>query len=356
MTPLENYDEQLKNKLIRSDDSQLAIMKKLDVVYQQLLIEKQKRSGLLSFLHKAKPVAGLYLCGSVGIGKTMMMDCFYHSLSFNEKMRMHFHPFMRMIHRELKALQGKKNPVAEIAKQLASRYMVICFDEFIVTDIADAMLLARLLEALFANGVTIVATSNVMPDDLYKRGLQRDQFLPAIELIKKHTEVCHILATQDYRLRHLNHAGVFFIPNDEEAVLEMQKSFDMLAGNNEIKSGAIQICGREIKTICHSDEVVWFEFEILCSPPRSQMDYLELADKYKTVFISNVRKLSAADTNQVSLLIKLVDVFYDHHIRLVLSAEDSMDNLYPEGRMVFEYQRTCSRLFEMQSEHYFYKS
>lgn len=356
MTPQQDYNGKVKNGAIVGDDEQLTVIKQLDDIYHRLLVEHKRRKSFFAFLCKHKSVRGMYLCGGVGIGKTMMMDCFYQAIPFENKMRMHFHQFMRMVHKELKKYQGKKNPVSLIANDLAKKYMLICFDEFFVTDITDAMLLARLLEALFANGVTLVATSNVMPDDLYRRGLQRDQFLPAIDLIKHHCAVWHIPATNDYRMRHLSHAGVFFVPNDAEAAMEMQKSFDILAQGEKVSFEAISVCGRDIPVIKVSDSVVWFDFSVICLPPRSQHDYLEIAERYNTVFISNITSMSSQANDRISLFIKLIDVFYDTHTRLVISAEDTVDELYKHGRMIFEYTRVCSRLGEMQSDHYFYRS
>jgi len=356
MTPLKYYQEQVENGAIIPDDAQLSVLHELDITHRELLRERKHRSSITAMIRKPKTVQGMYLCGGVGIGKTFMMDCFYQSIPFPEKLRMHFHAFMRMIHRELKLKQGKKNPVKLIAAELAKKYMVICFDEFIVNDITDAMLLARLLDGLFANGVTLIATSNIMPDNLYKRGLQRDQFIPAIELIKKHTHVISIETTTDYRLRHLNHAGVFYVPNDAEAMAEMEKSFALLAQGNEPLEMPIEICGRIIKIKKVSGDIVWFDFNSLCKPPRSQQDYLAISENFNTVFISDIPIITANQNDTISLFIRLIDVFYDAHVRLVLSAEGEVEELYANGRMQFEYARACSRLREMQSSHYFYKS
>jgi cell division protein ZapE len=356
MTPLNNYNELVASGAIVKDDAQVAIMQELDVVARHLVHENQRRKKITSLIRKPKTVKGMYLSGGVGIGKTFMMDCLYKAIPFKNKLRMHFHVFMRMIHRELKLKQGKKNPVKLIAADLAKKYMLICFDEFIVTDITDAMLLGRLLEGLFANGVTLIATSNVHPDDLYKRGLQRDQFIPAIELIKRHTLVKQMLSTADYRLRHLDHAGVFYVPNDDLAAEEMEKSFLLLAHQQVINVLPIEICGRKIAVKQSVDNIVWFDFKAICRPPRSQHDYLQIAEQYNTVFISDIPVFSSTENDSIFLFIRLIDVFYDAHIRLVLSAEKNIEELYVSGRMLFEYARTCSRLREMQSDHYFYKS
>jgi cell division protein ZapE len=355
MTPLRIYLEKTESGAMVLDLAQLAVMQELNTVHHQLIREHRRRRTMTAILRKSKTVPGLYLCGGVGIGKTFMMDCFYQAIPFSQKLRMHFHGFMRMVHQKLKEQQGKKNPVKQIAKELAKKYMIICFDEFIVNDITDAMLLARLLDGLFASGVTLVATSNVLPVDLYKRGLQRDQFVPAILLIEHHTKIISMKTVADYRSRHLNHAGIFYVPNDDAAQEEMEKNFTMLSTHNEIHENVITICDREVRMRKSSGDIIWFNFADICRPPRSQQDYLALAETYKTVFISDIPVMAAHENDKIALFIRLIDVFYDAHVRLVISAEDTIEKLYVDGRMLFEYGRACSRLREMQSSHYFYE-
>lgn len=353
MTPLEYYQHQLSQGLIAEDSQQLLVIQQLDEIHLELLREHRQRSRFFSFLRKPQTVKGLYLWGGVGIGKTFMMDCFFHTVPFEEKMRMHFHQFMRFVHSELKIYQGEKNPLQIIAAQIAKKTMLLCFDEFFVTDIADAMILARLLRELFANGVCLVTTSNVMPDDLYKKGLQRPLFLPAIELLKQNTLVMHVPTTIDYRLRHLRNAGVFYTPNDAAAMQNMEKTFTVIVNGQEVTDAPVEICGRMVPVVKRTEDTIWFDFNVICKIPRSQLDYLAIAQQYTTVFVSNIPMLPPDARDIVSLLIRMVDVFYDAHVRLVISAADKVENLYSQGVMLFEYTRACSRLLEMQSEDYF---
>lgn len=353
MTPLHYYQEQCKLGLIVEDQNQLIAMRHLDEIYQQLLHEQAARAKFLAFLRKPKTVQGLYMWGGVGIGKTFMMDCFYGCLPFSEKMRMHFHQFMKFIHAELKVHQGEKDPLIHIADQLAKKTLVLCFDEFFVTDITDAMILGRLLRELIARGVCLIATSNAMPDDLYKNGLQRQQFIPAIKMLKEVTTIIHLPTSIDYRLRHLKDAGVFHAPNNDETHATMEKSFSILAQGKISDNHPIEICGRLIPIKKQANNIVWFDFNVICGVPRSQLDYLAIAEKYKTVFISGIPVIPPNARDTISLFIRLVDVFYDMRVRLVCSAATSVSEIYSEGYMLSDYTRTRSRLSEMQSEDYF---
>lgn len=355
MTPITYYHQQCQAGLIQEDPEQLRALKELERIQRGLIKEQRSRRKKLAFLRKPKLIHGLYLWGGVGIGKTFMMDCFFHTLPFTEKKRMHFHQFMHWIQQELKQYQGQKNPIELIVQKLARDTMVLCFDEFFVKDIADAMILARLLDGLFAAGVTLVTTSNTVPDELYKRGLQRQQFLPAIALLKQHTHVMHIPTLVDYRVRHLRHAGVFYRTQDEAEHENMEKSFTILAEDNAIIEDEVEICDRKIPIRKRAGNIIWFEFDVLCNVPRSQHDYLAIADQYETVFLSNIPQLSANARNTISLFIRLVDVFYDKRVRLVFSAAVPVEEIYTSGELVRDYQRTCSRLQEMQSEDYFSK-
>lgn len=353
MSPLEYYREQCDQGVISQDPQQLIAIQHLQMVYSALLKEYQYRNRIFSFMRKPKSVSGLYVWGGVGIGKTHLMDIFYHCLPFPNKMRLHFHQFMQLIHKKLKEYQGEPDPLKIVANELAKKTLVLCFDEFFVNDIADAMILARLFKALFANGVSLVCTSNVPPDDLYKNGLQRKLFLPAIEMLKHHTTVLHVPTTIDYRLRHLKEAGVFYSLQDADAQQKMEKTFHLLAHGEAQEGGEIDICDRQIPFKKQADNIIWFDFNVICHVPRSQHDYLALAEKYHTVFISNIPYIEPEAKNTINLFIRLVDVFYDAKVRLVFSAMDKVENLYPEGPLKFEYARTCSRLLEMQSESYF---
>jgi cell division protein ZapE len=280
------------------------------------------------------------------------MDCFFKNLPFPEKMRMHFYQFMQLVHTELTKHQGEKDPLYIIAKELSKNTMVLCFDELFVSDITDAMLLGRLFKYLYAKGVSLITTSNVAPDDLYKNGLQRSQFLPAIALLKLNTEVINMPSAIDYRLRHLKEAGVFYTPLDEIAAANMEKSFSVLTEGLPVTTAPIIIHERAIAIKKQAGNVIWFHFSDICSVPRSQSDYLAIAEKYRTVFISDIPIIPVAAKDIICLFISLVDVFYDARIRLVFSAAESVAELYDRGYMELEYARTHSRLLEMQSEDY----
>lgn len=297
-------------------------------------------------------VRGLYLWGGVGRGKTHMMDLFYESLPFDEKMRSHFHRFMQQVHRDLKDVAGTKNPLTVIAARIAKKARVICFDEFFVSDITDAMLLAGLFEELFERGVTLIATSNVVPDNLYKDGLQRQRFLPAIALIKEHTKVINVDGGIDHRLRLLEKAELYHFPLDQSADASLRASFDSLAPEPGEENVALEVEGRDIRARMRSDDVVWFDFPELCDGPRSQNDYIELAREFHTVLISGVPVFGYDKEDQARRFINLVDEFYDRNVKLVLSAQADIANLYAGQRLRFEFERTESRLLEMQSHEY----
>lgn len=353
MTPLDYYQDQISKGFISSDPEQLLVLQSFQNVYLQLMIEQKKRTSFFAFLRKPVLVKGLYLWGGVGIGKTFLMDCFYHSLPFQNKLRMHFHQFMQMVHNRLTAHQGEEDPLKVIAKELSKQTIVLCFDELFVSDITDAMLLGRLFKALYAEGVCLVATSNVHPDDLYKNGLQRLQFLPAIALLKAKTEIIHLAANVDYRLRHLREAGVFYTPLNREAKQNMEKTFHALTQGMTVTREPIVVFERPIQINRRADKVVWFEFNEICQVPRSQKDYLAIAETYQTVFISNIPMIQPNEKDTICLFISLVDVMYDARVRLVISAAEPVENLYNRGYMIMEYTRTHSRLKEMQSLDYF---
>ena len=353
MTPIEYYQEQIQNGFITVDPLQQIALQSLQRLYHDLVQESERRQGFLSLFHKSKSCRGVYLWGSVGIGKTFLMDCFYQTLPFPQKMRMHFHAFMQMVHNQLQKHQGEADPLQAIAKELASKTLVLCFDELFVSDITDAMILGRLFRALFSYGLTLVATTNVAPDDLYKNGLQRLNFLPVIAMLKQETEVVQIPSLIDYRLRHLQEAGVFYTPLDEKAAANMEKSFQAITQGQTIETGAIEVCNRSIKIIKRSDSVVWFDFADICYVPRSQADYLEIASRFKTVFVSQIPIIDASEKDTICLFIGLIDVLYDARVRLVFSAQESVELIYNRGFMIAEFTRTHSRLLEMQSRDYF---
>jgi len=353
MTPRNYYQEQCAAGKITEDAEQLKVIAALEHVYVELVAEHAKRTSWTSLLRHHRLIKGIYLWGGVGVGKTFLMDCFYSTLPFKQKLRMHFHQFLQRIHHDLTVHQGEADPLQVIAKEIAKETMVLCFDECFVADITDAMLLGRLLKALFIQGVCLVTTSNIAPDDLYKNGVQRLQFLSAIEMIKDNTVVMHIPSAVDYRLRHLREAGVFYSPLDQAAAENMEKTFAVLTTGKVVDELPIQIYGRSIPIRKKTQDTIWFEFVDICHIPRSQNDYLAIAKQFKTVFISDIPVIAPDDRDQITLFINLVDVFYDAKIRLVISAAEPVPELYSRGYKILEYERTNSRLLEMQSTDYF---
>jgi cell division protein ZapE len=316
----------------------------------------QPRSGFLARLigKKGNPplVRGLYFWGGVGRGKTFLMDLFYEELPIKQKKRLHFHRFMREVHRKLNDFQGESNPLKKVAASFAGQARVICFDEFFVSDITDAMLLAGLLDEMFKLGVTLVATSNVEPDHLYENGLQRRKFLPAIELLNTHTLVHNMDGGLDYRLRALESAEIYHFPLDDAAETGLQAAFRSISPDEGRAAVVLPIEGRDIATRRCGDGVAWFEFAALCDGPRSQNDYIELARLFQTVLIGNVPRFGEQKEDQARRFISLVDEFYDRSVKLILSAESPILELYHGRRLAFEFQRTESRLQEMQSKEY----
>lgn len=365
MTPLERYQADLGKADFSFDAAQQAAVEQLQDLYERLLaarapVQQTLARRLLARFASPAPVVperGLYFWGGVGRGKTYLMDAFYDSLPFEQKMRAHFHRFMQRVHKELKLLKGEKDPLDIIALKLSGEAQVICFDEFFVSDIADAMILAVLFEQLFQRGVTLVATSNIIPNDLYKDGLQRSRFLPAIALLNEHTQVINVDGGVDYRLRTLEQAELYHYPLDAGADISLQQSFTRLNPDAEhIEEAAeLDIEGRPIVARCVSDDVAWFDFTALCDGPRSQNDYIELARIFHAILISDIPRMSVANDDQARRFINLVDEFYDRNVKLVVSAAVPLEQLYSGGRLEFEFQRTQSRLLEMQSHDYLAK-
>ncbi len=332
-------------------------MRHLQRLYDDLLAASQSKPGMFSKLFGKKdhtPVKGLYFWGGVGRGKTYLVDTFFEALPFKEKVRTHFHRFMKRVHEEMKTLPGEKNPLTIIAKRFSEEARVICFDEFFVSDITDAMILGTLMEELFKNGVTLVATSNIVPDGLYKDGLQRARFLPAIALIKQNTEIVNVDSGVDYRLRHLEQAELFHFPLNEAANESLKKSFRALTPEctQAVENDKLMIENREIIALRTCDDVAWFEFRQLCDGPRSQNDYIELGKIFHAVILSGVEQMSVTTDDIARRFINMVDEFYDRNVKLIISAEVELKDLYTGGRLNFEFQRTLSRLLEMQSHEF----
>ena len=356
-TPLSRYQLDLTRPDFEKDPAQQLAVENLQRLYDELLTVKPQKSSLFQRLgltekEAVRPVQGVYFWGGVGRGKTYLVDTFFDCLPFENKLRMHFHRFMHRIHNERKELRDQADPLAIIAKQLAKEARVLCFDEFVVNDVADAVILVKLMEVLFAEGVSLVATSNVEPKNLYKGGLQRDLFLPAIDMIYKYTDVVNIDSGIDYRLRFLDKAETYFTPLDQQAQKGMQYNFEHLSPDAGVENATIVVEGRELTSIKRADGVIWFDFDELCDGPRSQNDYIELARCFHSILLSNVPILDRLKEDQARRFINLVDVFYDHSVKLIISAQAPAVELYQGKRVEFEFKRTISRLQEMQSHDY----
>jgi len=354
------YERQLRERGFRADPAQRAAVEALEDVRKRLLAKpRAKPNGAKRLLKRlgakgtsAEPERGLYLWGGVGRGKTWLMDLFFAALPITDKRRRHFHRFMYDVHTQLKTLANVESPLEQVADSLASQTRLLCFDEFFVTDIADAMILGTLLDALFRRGVTLVATSNTAPRDLYKDGLQRARFLPAIALLERHTRVLAVDGGTDYRLRQLTQAGTYLDSRAADAPARLEALFADLADGNTQVGGSVEIEGRAIPVVRESANAIWFEFEALCEGPRSQNDYIEIARDYQSVIVANVPQLGARRENAARRFIALIDELYDHNVNLIVSAAAPPDALYRGERLSFEFQRAVSRLIEMQTEEY----
>jgi len=353
LTPTQRYQADLDKPGFQADPAQARAVAALQRVHDELKQNRLARRGLFRRRVHWAPVQGLYLCGGVGRGKTWLMDAFYESLDFAEKRRTHFHRFMLEVHERRKAFPDHQDPLREVALQYAREVRVLCFDEFYVSDIADAMILGRLIEVLFGEGVTLVATSNCAPDALYPDGLQRQNFLPAIATLKQHVEVLNVDSGIDYRLRQLTHLPLYLCPSDATAREQLNSEFQALAsGNAGIADAQLEVNGRPLTAIRSADDVVWFSFAELCIAPRGVADYIELARCHHSVIVSDIPRLDADLEDAARRFINLVDEFYDRGVKLILAAAVPQNELYVGKRLSFEFRRTYSRLTEMQSEEY----
>jgi cell division protein ZapE len=361
MSLIEQYHSALKQPDMVHDTAQEQVILKLSALSKKLMAQQQntlfyrlrKHSPIKRF--KPKAVPGLYLWGGVGRGKTWLMNLFYEELPIEEKKRMHFHHFMLDIHRQLGASNKQKNPLQQIARELANRYKVMCIDEFIVTNITDAMILSELLHALFKNQVCLVATSNRIPDDLYLNGLQRERFIPAIELIKTFTEVFHLDAGVDHRTSLLELAEIYYHPITEDTERQIEQRMRELAITPVVEAKVITILDREIKTVRCSDDIAWFDFEIICTAPRAAQDYILIAQQYSTVIISNIPVLDEHSDDKARRFIYLIDALYDRNVKLIASAYSEAEKIYQGNMLEFAFHRTSSRLIEMRSHQYLSK-
>lgn len=362
-SPIKIYSEQLLHESLDKDCAQRTVIDALQALHEQLLATPSSKPLPLSerLLPWKKPQPnrsprGLYIWGGVGRGKTWLMDIFFNSLTIKKKQRLHFHHFMRTIHSELAQLKGQHDPLDIIAVNFSQQTQVLCLDELYVSDIGDAMLLGQLLKGLFHHGVTLVTTSNSPPDHLYQDGLQRLAFLPTIALIKEHMQAIELSGSTDYRLRYLESAKVYHIPLNKNSDQLLQEEFEYLAISSVQTSGFITVERREIPFISKATNIIWFDFDIICGGPRASADYIEIAACFNTIILSNIPLMNDEQVDCVRRFMTLVDEFYDRNIKLIISAAETPDRLYQGTRLTFEYQRTASRLHEMQSRNYLGRS
>ncbi|PIT37813.1 cell division protein ZapE [Snodgrassella alvi] len=352
-SPLSWYQAAEQKPGFIHDAAQLRAIKQLDRLWTELMMFKRKRNRFLGrSLRSPRAPKGLYMYGGVGRGKSFLMDVFFGCLPYRRKRRVHFHAFMAEVQQRLKEHHSQANPLHAVAEDIAREVRVLCFDEFHVSDIADAMILGRLLEGLFEQGVVMVATSNYAPADLYYQGQNRSSFLPTIALIEKELTILNVDGGEDYRMRSLKPADIFYIPADTVSEKKLGDIFHKINGQQPITGGDIEILGRKLSYKAISDSTIWFDFETLCCGPRSQNDYLELAQKFRVLILSAIPKMGSAQMAEARRLTWLIDVLYDYRIKLCASCDVPIDNIYTEGDFANEFTRTASRLTEMQSEEY----
>ena len=350
---LDAYKALLDSRGYVADAAQMTAATALQTLYTNLLYFKVNRASTFKrLLSPPKPPKGVYFWGGVGRGKSFLMDCFYESVPYRRKKRIHFHAFMQQIHRDLEKFKGETDPMLKLAEEIGREVRLLCFDEFHVSDIADAMILGRLMEGLFSKGVIIVMTSNYPPDMLYPNGLHRESFLPTIALLNKHLDVFEVEAGIDYRLRALEQVEIYHYPSDDAAERKMLDYFRMVAGEDGKKGGKVEVLGRDIETVRRGNGVIWFDFRTLCGGPRSQNDYLEISRSYHTVLLSHIPKMTMHQASEARRFTWLVDVFYDHKVKLIATADCAAEDLYTEGTQASEFKRTVSRLTEMNSREY----
>ena len=366
MSLTEQYKKALQQPDMVHDTMQEQAILKLEALNQALtsnnintLLDAIKKSSPFK-RHQPQPVKGLYFWGAVGRGKTWLMNLFYEELDINEKYRIHFHHFMLDIHEKLDTLNKQKkrskNPLQEIARDLSKKYKLLCIDEFIVTNITDAMILSELLHALFKHQVCLVATSNRVPDDLYLNGLQRERFLPAIELIKRHTEVIQLDGGIDHRTSLLEQADTFYTPVTEHTHQKIEQRMQELAITPVAKNITLNILNREIKTISCSEDIAWFDFTVICTAPRAAQDYIELAQQFNTIIVSNIPVMDQHSDDKARRFIYLIDELYDRNVKLIASAAANPEKLYQGDMLEFAFRRASSRLIEMRSHQYLSQS
>jgi cell division protein ZapE len=349
---LRELGAQVRSRNVTPDAAQQAAAERLQRLYDELVAFKHQRRNKLRKLVIHPPLPrGIYLWGGVGRGKSLLMDCFFDTVPYRRKRRVHFHAFMREVHQRLRAVKDEPDPLLKVADLIARQTRLMCFDEFHISDIADAMILGRLMEALFERGVVFCLTSNYAPDGLYPNGLQRQNFLPTIALLKERLDVIEVDGGVDYRLRALEKAEVYHVPADAGGERKLELTFFQLAGG-EGHARPVAVLGRELPVRRRAIGVIWFDFATLCGGPRSQNDYLEIAHRYQTVFLSGVPRMTREMASEARRFTWLVDVFYDHKVKLLMTAACEAADLYREGPNAQEFPRTESRLMEMRSRAY----
>ena len=345
MKPSELYLNLIDNGQLSFDKEQAKLLEKFNHLNESLTKRSKSWFG-------QKKIKGLYIRGEVGRGKTQMMDIFFETLNIQEKKRVHFHRFMKILHDDLDKISAQKDPLKKVAKEISKKTKVLCFDEFYVEDIGDAMLLGRFINELFENKVTLITTSNTHPDNLYRDGLHRSRFLPAIKSIKENCEIYELNSAQDYRLRTLEQLEIFIIGKGNQGIKELESNFTELT-NGEFQDGQkIKILGREINTIKLAQGSLWVSFKEICEGPRSAKDYIEVCSEFHTLFVSNVPIMKGSNDDSARRFIALVDECYERNVNLILSMETELEQIYSGERLLEPFKRTISRLEEMRSKEY----
>lgn len=352
-SPLTWYQAASQQAAFIRDAAQARAIEHLDRLWTELMMFKRKRNRFLGrSLRSPQLPKGLYFYGGVGRGKSFLMDAFYGCLPYRRKRRVHFHAFMAEIHQRLRGLKSEANPLKAVAAEIAKETRVLCFDEFHVSDIADAMILGRLLENLFNEGVVLVATSNYAPSELYPQGQNRSSFLPTIALIEEKLTILNVDGGEDYRHRTLTAAEVFYIPANDENERKLADLFTQVTAGQAERPSEIEIHGRMLRCKKRTDKAIWFDFRMLCFGPRSQADYLYLSEHYEMIFVSGIEKLSQAERAEARRLTWLIDVMYDYRVKFCATCDVPVGEIYVEGDFAQEFVRTASRLTEMQSQEY----
>lgn len=357
MTPSEKYYQLIENAGFESDPDQVKAMQLLDELVLRIIQIQNRNQGfslrkLFNSNVRNEDTKGIYFWGGVGRGKTFVMDIFFQCLPVPRKSRKHFHEFMNQVHIDLKQKNRLKNPLQTVGDEISADIDVLCLDEFVVTDIADAMILSALLESMFAKGVILVTTSNSPPQNLYHDGLQRARFLPAIDLLIEQCRIVNLDSGKDYRLQGLQQTHLYTVPHDRQAIQAIQHYLDDHVALLRKDKGELTINGREIPFLSCAEDTIWFSFSALCKSARSQKDYLEIARMFNTLIVTDIEIMTPTEDDIARRFILLIDVMYDHRVKLICTAAASAESLYQGKRLGFEFERTSSRLIEMQSEQY----